>query len=314
MNQWPDTGGSMRRRFLRTSLAAGLSLLFLPGAALAATVRITVPEYSAKTRPYFSEAERGFEAANPGIDIQLDMVPHGELRRQLTTELGEATNPDLALISSRWLVDFVKLGALKPLNSFVSDDLKARLIAPFLSAAMMDGKLYGLPFTGSVRALYYNTDLFGKAGIAEAPKTWDELKIAAEKVSDLGDGRYGYGLPGKGIEADISFYFAMWGQGVEVIDENGRSGLASDGAIAAARFYKELIDKGATQPAVTSFPREGVENLFKEGKLGMVIADPRFAKQIREQGRSIDYGVAAVPAGATGARGTYGEADLIVLF
>ncbi|MGE0238110.1 MAG: ABC transporter substrate-binding protein [Parvibaculaceae bacterium] len=304
----------MRRRFLQTSLAMGLSLLFLAGAAFAGTVRIAVPEYSARTKPYFTEAEHAFEAANPGIDIQIDIVPRDELRRRLTTEMGEGTNPDLALISARWLVDFVKLDAVEPLDGFITDGLKARLIAPFLSAAMMDGKIHGLPFTASVRALYYNRELFGRAGIAEAPKTWDELKLAAEKISALGDGHYGYGLAGKGVEADISFYYVMWGQGVEVIDENGRSGLASDGAIAAAKITKELIDKGATQPAVTSFPREGVENLFKDGKLGMVVADPLLAKQIREQGRRVDYGVAAVPAGPTGARGTYGEADLAVMF
>jgi multiple sugar transport system substrate-binding protein len=304
----------MSRRFLQTSLAAGASLLFLAGAAFASTVRIAVPEYSARTKPYFSDAEHAFEAANPGIDIQVDIVPREDFRRRLATELGENANPDLALISARWLVDFVKLDAIEPLDGFITDDFRGRLIAPFLSAAMMDGKTFGLPFTASVRALYYNRDLFGRAAIDQAPRTWDELKIAAEKISGLGDGRYGYGLAGNGVEADVSFYYAMWGQGVEVIDENGRSGLASDGAIAAAKFTKELIDKGATQPAVTSFPREGVDNLFKEGKLGMVVANPALAKEIREHGRGVSYGVAVVPAGPTGARGTYGEADLAVLF
>ncbi|MGE0008465.1 MAG: sugar ABC transporter substrate-binding protein [Parvibaculaceae bacterium] len=304
----------MRRRFLQTSLAAALSLLFLAGAGFASTVRVAVPEYSARTKPYFSEAEHAFEAANPGIDIRVDIVPREELRRRLTTEMGEGGNPDLAIISGRWLVDFVRLDALEPLDGLITGDLKSRLIAPFLAAAAVDGKTYGLPFTASVRALYYNRDLFAKTGIAEAPKTWDELKTAAEKIAGLGGGRYGYGLAGKGVEADVFFYYVMWGQGVEVIDENGRSGLASDGAIAAAKFYKELIDKGATQPAVTAFPREGVENLFKEGKLGMVIADPLLAREIRQQGRGVDYGVATVPAGPTGARGTYGEADLAVMF
>ena len=130
----------MRRRFLQISLAAGLSLLFLAGAPLAATVRISVPEYSAKTRPYFSEAEHAFEAANPGIDIQLDIVPRDELRRRLTTEMGQGAHPDLAIISARWLIDFVRLDAVEPLDGFITDDLKGRLIAPFLSGAMIDGK------------------------------------------------------------------------------------------------------------------------------------------------------------------------------
>jgi multiple sugar transport system substrate-binding protein len=304
----------MKCRFLRTAGVAGLCLAVLTGAAVAGSVRIIVPDYSARTGPYFAEAERTFEAANPDIDVQIEVVPREELKRKLTTSMGEGANPDLAIISQRWLVDFVKLDAVEPLDGFISDDFKGRFIAPFLSAGMMDGKIQGLPFTASVSALYYNKDLLGRAGLTEPPKTWDELKVAAEKVSSLGKGLYGYGLPGKGVEADVSYYYVMWGQGVEVIDENGRSGLASDGAIAAAKFCKDLIDKGATQPAVTAFPREGVENLFKEGKLGMVIATPLFSKQIRAEGRGLNYGVAAIPTGPTGARGTYGETDLAIMF
>jgi multiple sugar transport system substrate-binding protein len=304
----------MKCRFLRTAGVAGLCLAVLTGAAVAGSVRIIVPDYSARTGPYFAEAERTFEAANPDIDVQIEVVPREELKRKLTTSMGEGANPDLAIISQRWLVDFVKLDAVEPLDGFISDDFKGRFIAPFLSAGMMDGKIQGLPFTASVSALYYNKDLLGRAGLTEPPKTWDELKVAAEKVSSLGNGLYGYGLPGKGVEADVSYYYVMWGQGVEVIDENGRSGLASDGAIAAAKFCKDLIDKGATQPAVTAFPREGVENLFKEGKLGMVIATPLFSKQIRAEGRGLNYGVAAIPTGPTGARGTYGETDLAIMF
>jgi multiple sugar transport system substrate-binding protein len=304
----------MRRRFLQTGLAAGMSLLVLASAVCAGTVKITVPEYSAKTKPYFAEAAQAFEAANPDTDIQIETVPEEQLRRKLTTSMGEGGNSDLAIIDQRSLVDFVKLNAVEPLDGRMNDDFKGRFIAPFLAAAMMDGKIHGLPFTASVSALYYNRDLFRKAGLAEPPKSWDELKTAAEKISALGSGVYGYGLPGKGVGADVSYYYVLWGQGVEVIDENGRSGLASDGAVAAANFSKELIDKGMTEPAVTAFPREGVENLFKEGKLGMIIEAPEFSKQIKQERAGLDYGVALVPAGPTGARGTYGETDLIVMF
>lgn len=302
----------MKCRFLRTACVAGVSLAVFTGAAFAGTVKIIVPEYSARTRPYFAEVERAFEAANPETDIQIEVVPGEELRQKLAT--GTGTNPDLAVIGSRLLVDFVTLNVIEPLDGFITDEFKGRFIDNILSAATMDGKIQGLPFAATARALYYNKDLFGKAGIAEPPKTWDELKAAAEKISAAGGGIYGYGLPGKGIEADVYYYYVMWSQGVEVIDENGRSGLASDGAIAAAKFCKDLIDRRATQPAVTSFPREGVESLFKEGKLGMVIAPPSLAKEIRQEGRGLNYGTAAIPAGPTGARGTYGTADSIVMF
>ena len=67
-----------------------------------------------------------------------------------------------------------------------------------------------------------------------------------------------------------------------------------------------MIDEGLTQPGVTSNSREDVQNLFKQGKIGMMITAPFLSNQIKEEAPNLKYGVTAIPAGATGARGTYG--------
>ena len=79
---------------------------------------------------------------------------------------------------------------------------------------------------------------------------------------------YGFGLQGKEIETDVYFYYAMWSYGGEII-KDGTSGLDSQAAIEAAKLYKCFIDEGLTQPGVTSNTREDVQNLFKQGKVGM---------------------------------------------
>jgi multiple sugar transport system substrate-binding protein len=299
----------MKGLVLRAALVAGLSLAVLTS-AFAGTVKITVAKYSARTGPYFAEAERAFEAANPDTDIQIEVVPWDALGQKLTADIAAGTNPDIAIIGTHWLIDYVKRDVVEPLDGFITDEFSGRFIDPFLSAAVMGGKTYGLPIAASARAMYYNKDLFAKAGIAEPPKTWDELKAAAEKISALGEDVHGFGLQGREIETDIYYYYAMWSQGVEILDENGRSGLSSDGAIAAARIYKELIDKGFTQPNVTLYSRPDVERLFKQGKIGMMITAPL----LKEDAPKLNYGVTPIPAGPTGARGTYGVTDSIIMF
>jgi multiple sugar transport system substrate-binding protein len=61
--------------------------------------------------------------------------------------------------------------------------------------------------------MYYNKDLFEKAGITAPPETWEELKAAAAKIKALGGEVYGFGLQGKEIETDVYFYYAMWSHG-----------------------------------------------------------------------------------------------------
>ena len=142
----------------RGLLLAGAALLASTALAGAATVRVTVAEYSAKTGPYFEEAAKAFEAANPDTDIQIEVVPWDVLLQKLTTDISGGTNADLAIIGTRWLIDFVQQGVAEPLDGYITPEFKGRFIDTFLSPSIMDGKTYGLPIAASARAMYYNKD------------------------------------------------------------------------------------------------------------------------------------------------------------
>ncbi|WP_027169132.1 sugar ABC transporter substrate-binding protein [Mesorhizobium sp. WSM3224] len=293
-------------------LLAGMSMLAFAAPADAGEVRVTVAEYSAKTGPYFAEVKKEFEAANPGITIKYEVVPWDVLLQKLTTDITAGTNADLSIIGTRWLIDFVQQDVAEPLDSYVTPEFKDRFIDTFLQPSIMDGHTYGLPIAASARAMYYNKELFEKAGIAKPPATWTELQEDARKIKAVG--AFGFGLQGKEIETDVYYYYAMWSQGTEILNKDGTSGLSTPGALEAAKLYKSMIDEGLTEPGVTSNSREDVQNLFKQGKVGMMITAPFLSNQIKEEAPSLKYGVAAIPAGPTGAHGTYGVTDSIIMF
>ncbi|MET0531476.1 MAG: extracellular solute-binding protein, partial [Microvirga sp.] len=191
---------------LKGLMLAGLSAIALSASANAGTVRVTVAEYSAKTGPYFEQAAKDFEAANPGIKIQFEVVPWDNLLQKLTTDISANANADLSIIGTRWLVDFVQQNIAEPLDSYMTPEIKGRFIETFLTPSVMNGKTYGLPIAASARAMYYNKDLFAKAGLSEPPKTWAELEDYAKKISAQGNGVYGFGLQGKEVETDVYFY------------------------------------------------------------------------------------------------------------
>jgi len=177
----------------------------------------------------------------------------------------------------------------------------------------MNGKVYGLPIAASARAMYYNKDVFKKAGYDAPPANWAEFKTAAEKIKASGGGVFPFGLQGKEIETDVYFYYAMWSYGGEIV-KDGKSGLDSQAAMDAATLYKSFIDGGLTQPGVTSYSREDVQNLFKQGKVATVITAPFLSGQIKKEAPNLAYGVAPIPAGPTGDQGTYGVTDSIIMF
>lgn len=303
----------MEKHWFRGAAAAA-ALLSATALTHAQTLRVTVAEYSSKTGPYFEEVAAAFEEAHPDADVQIEVVPWDVLLQKLTTDISGNANADLSIIGTRWLIDFVDQGIAAPLDEYMTDDFKERFFPVFLEPSVMEGQTYGLPMAASARAMYYNKTLFEEAGIEEVPGTWDELAEAAEKISALGDDIAGFGLQGKEIETDVYFYYAFWAFGGELVEEDGTSGLDTEAGYDAAALYKSLIDSGATQPGVTSYNREDVQNLFKQGKVGMMITAPFLSNQIADEAPDLDYGVAAIPAGPEGDRGTYGVTDSIIMF
>ncbi|WP_114809778.1 ABC transporter substrate-binding protein [Paraburkholderia kururiensis] len=291
-------------------LAVALAFAGIAHAAQADTVRVTVAHYSDATAPYFEKMARQFEKANPGTTIKIEDVNWDTLQQKLQTDISGGANADLAIVGTRWLLDFVKDDVAEPLDGYMDANFKARFIGPFLAPGVIDGKTYGLPIAASARGLYYNKDLLAKAGFPNGPKTWNDVIAASKKLKSMGVA--GFGLQGKEIETDVYWYYALWTNGGDVIGKDGKAAFASPAGVKAATLYKSMIDEGLTEPGVTGYSREDVQNLFKQGRVAMVISAPFLAKQLKKEAPNIKYGIAPVPVGTNSA--TYAVTDSIVMF
>lgn len=299
------------RRLPGSAVAAVLAAGVASGAQAATEVRVVVSYYSAETGPIFEAMAEEFEKANPDIDVQIEVVNWDNLEQKLTTDIAGGTAPDVSIIGTRWLAGYVQEGIAEPLDAYMTPEFKARFIDTFMSPSVFDGQTFGLPVAASARAMYYNKALFEQAGITAPPATWTELKDAAARISALGDDVYGFGIQGKEIETDAYWYYALWTHGGDILVD-GRSGIASEAAIQAANLYKSMIDEGLTQPGVTGYSREGLQDLFKQGRLGILLTGPWLRGQMKAEAPDIAYGIAPIPEGTT--KATYGVTDSIIMF
>src|SRR5574340_208377 len=264
-------GMILSRRGLMGTAASGLALLPLTARA-ASAVRVTVAYYSAATGPYFVQMAKEFEAKNPDISIKIDVVNWDTLLQTLQTDISGGANPDLSIIGTRWLLSFVKDGVAEPLDHFMTPQFRDRFIGTFLNPGEINGVVYGLPIAASARAMFYNKDMLTKAGFPDGPKTWDDVVSAARKIKSAGG--FGFGLQGKAIETDVYWYYAFWSFGGELITKAGKVGFDSPAGLKALTLYQMMVKEGLTQPGVTEYTREDVQNLFKQGRVGMMITAP----------------------------------------
>jgi multiple sugar transport system substrate-binding protein len=163
------------------------------------------------------------------------------------------------------------------------------------------------------RALFINRELFRRAGLNpdHAPETWDELLAAAQRISSLGTGIYGFGQNiGERYVLYKKFMAFAWGNGGDVFDETGTVVLNSPAVLEALEFYLRLA------PYSLQEKQEVLDQYFKTGRLGMQISGAWNLKNYKLEAPTLDYSVALVPKPAAdrGAHMSFAGAEMLVVF
>ncbi|MFD6463836.1 extracellular solute-binding protein, partial [Streptomyces roseolus] len=178
--------------------------------------------------------------------------------------------------------------------------------------ASLNGTQFALPLFASTRTLFYNTELFQRAGVANPPKTWDELTEAAKKIQALGGGVSGYGLPLGSEEAQGETSIWTFGAGGKWADGD-KVTVDTPANLEGVKAMRALVDAGVTQPNPGATDRKDVINAFIQGKIGMIEGLPPTIGQIQTKNSALKYSTAPSPT-KSGQPVTLGVADHLMAF
>jgi multiple sugar transport system substrate-binding protein len=164
------------------------------------------------------------------------------------------------------------------------------------------GKRCALPLLADVYGLYYNKDLFAKAGIKSPPKTISELTADTKKLTQRGsDGS----IKVAGIDPVIGFYENVperWGAafGVKWLDSQGHSAISKDPAwTKMLTWHKSLVDWYGYSKLVRFQAGLGDEfsasNAFEQGKVAMNLDGEWRVAFIADEHPDLNYGTAPLP-------------------
>jgi len=212
----------------------------------------------------------------PNVRLRVERVPFSELYQTLDIRLGVRTStPDIYSVDCSLTGYYVSGGHLLDLDPVYGDELND-FVEAAREAGTYQGKLYSAPFASSSQLLFYNKDLFEKAGI-EPPAadvnqrwTWEKVVEVAKQLND----------PAKGI----------WGLAIEQVDpyqilplpqSKGAEVLSSDGFTAtgyvnspkyveALQFYQKLFTDWKISPA-GNLGTAGMGEIFGTGQVAMII-------------------------------------------
>jgi multiple sugar transport system substrate-binding protein len=277
-----------------------------------AAIKFLSMDYDPASTAVQKQIVEDFNRQNPDGKVSIEVVNWNDGHQKLQTLISGGQAPDVAIVGTRWLLEYSDAGLLEDLSDMDQHGLKTSDFLPGpLDQGRVDGTLLGLPTAVSVRGLYYNKAMLDKAGL-KPPKTWAELRDAAKKVQAANPGVAGFGVQGKEVETDLYYYYFLWGAGGEILDESGKCALDSPAGMEALNFELGLVNDGLSEKEPTGYNREGLQDLFKAKKIAMLITGPWFAGMLKKDNAALKFGV-TLPPGKT-APIAPAAADEIVMF
>lgn len=259
------------------------------------TVKMYITGYeSEKLKPLYDKGIEKFEKENPGIKVEVVPAGWDEATTKLVSLIQAGESPDVIMSGTRELRQLSEMGALEPLDEFMTDEFKEKRVENVLKTANIDGKQYGIPLAFSSKGLFYREDL-----IPEPPKTWEELESVAKKVTEENPDMKGFAIA-TDVDAVPDLLNFFYQNGGRINDEKGKLVIDSEENVKTLEYLKKLYDEKLI-PNPVDLKRGDVSDLFANGKLAMFISGPWEADKMGgkpgEEGAKVKYKVTTLPKG-----------------
>jgi multiple sugar transport system substrate-binding protein len=245
---------------------------------------------------------KDFQASHPKIKVK---VQSGQDDSKVTQAIGAGKGPDVGLSYSTDIVGkFCSSGAWRDLAPYIKrDNVDLDKLNPRTKEyTEFNGTRCSMPFLADAYGIFYNKKMFADAGIAQPPKTLDELSDAAKKLTKKNpDGS----IQVAGFLPLFNFYenspaHLAPAVGAKWLGPDGKSVVGTDpGWPKLLKWQKDLVDwygYDNLEKFRASAPDEfSADNAFQKGLVAINIdAEFRIAF-VKDQAKDLQFGVAPLP-------------------
>ncbi|MCA9860133.1 MAG: sugar ABC transporter substrate-binding protein, partial [Thermomicrobiales bacterium] len=276
-----------RRRLLQSAAVGGAGLLIAsPRGARAQdgglSGEITIGYEGAATGviPYIEATAKAIEDANPDARVTLQPSPGGNYATQVILQLNSGRAPDLFLLVGVAMAELAAADLIAPLDDFTGDwDGWSQYPEDLRASLTYEGSIWAIPYLMDTHFLYYNKEIFEKAGL---PRDWtpadpNDILDAALQIKESDDSVIPYALyaGANGGNGTVSrgFIPLVYAFGGELRDADGKFIIDSCAIREALDFYYRAYqtDQTVPQEVMTSpQPSSSMRQAMIDGELGIL--------------------------------------------
>jgi arabinogalactan oligomer/maltooligosaccharide transport system permease protein len=228
-------------------------------------------------RARFERNVAAYQAAHPGVTVQIVPYDTENLREQFQTAAAGGGGPQLIFGPSDQVGPLSLLELILPLDETMPAGFFDRFVPQALDT--LNGHVWQAPDqVGNHLMLVYN-----RALVPVPPATSQEFVALAKKLTH--DGQYGFAM-----EATEPYWLAPFlaGFGGWVMDAEQRPTLDTPAMRQALGYLADLKNRQNLMPKESNY--QNAHTLFQEGKVAMIINGPWSWADYRKSG--IDVGIA----------------------
>jgi len=233
------------------------------------------PEGSSKAHyDIVNEIIGEFEADNPGITVDVDVMSNEDYKDQITILSSSNQLPDVGMTwAAGYLEPFVKGEMFAPLDDLIEGELAGEFVAGTAEAYEMDGNTYGLPLELNTVYTFYNEEIFAEHGL-EAPETMDDLDHIVDTLTEAGVEPIALGNRDRWTGSLWYMYLAdrISGDDDVLTEAINRTGSFEDPALVeAAAEIQRMVDNGAFVNGFNGLADEEAKSMFMNNQAAMYL-------------------------------------------
>ena len=271
------------------------------------SITIWWPGGSSITEDAIRTAKEKYEAAHPGVTINIEFQSTADFYSSYTMALMGKNFPDVAYVDHVFVQRLAFDGLIANQSELGLDSLQDKYIDSLWAPNLWNGDLYALPMSANILGRVYNKALISKVlgremTDADIPSNWDEFLALGAKINAYNEANgltgndrlYLTTVPaGTGAESMGAMYYLAYSArsgGTLMNSELTEMTLATQANLDAAAKIKQLADLGYT---TTTFS----ESKFETGKVAFIEMGPWKLTdygRIDEASEDIEYGYTTV--------------------
>ncbi len=218
---------------------------------------------------------KAFNETHPDIEVQAVFTgSYAETLTKAITAYRNNTHPHIVQVYEVGLQTMLDSGAIVPVYEIAEPGFDwGDIVVPIMNYYSVDGKLYSMPFNSSTAILYYNKDIFEKAGLDpnKPPSTFDEVFEYGKKIVESGaaQGGIAFGWPAWVFEQMHAIHAQFYAN-----NNNGRSGRATEVLFNkefGVKVFSEWIKWAQNKVLLYGGREYNANNAFLSGQVAMLI-------------------------------------------